>query len=68
MARGVPHAWLPRFHRAGPSTSLDKISLIGRYSISADVTTVVEGCQVAGPLFTLKFWGQGALARRRRET
>jgi hypothetical protein len=67
MACGVLHAWLPRLHRAGPSTSLDKISLIGWYSISTHVTMAVEGCQAAGPLFTLKFPSQAALTGRRDE-
>ena len=51
----VLHARLPRLHRAGPSTSLDKISLIGWYSISDDVTIALDLCQIQKPASTLKF-------------
>ena len=40
-------AWLPRFHRAGPSTSLDEQSHQYLYSISADTTTSGRQCQIA---------------------
>jgi hypothetical protein len=55
MVCRVGHTWLPRFHRAGPSTSLDGIALIGWYSIGGDVTIVVARCQISRPVLTLKF-------------
>jgi len=50
------HAWLPRFHRADPSTSLDEISLIGWYSIGGHVTIAADRCQTERTPATLKFW------------
>ena len=56
LACSVLHAWLPRLHRAGPSTSLDKISLIGWYSIGDDVTIAERPCQIEKASATLKMW------------